>query len=83
MTARKLEQEHEMSTSDKPQKISIGFHGGQVLAARVQAAELGRLRAALGGTGWHELPAEDGIVVLDLARVDYVLIDSDEHRVGF
>ena len=28
-----------MST-DKPQKISIGFHGGQVLAARVKPDEL-------------------------------------------
>ena len=27
--------------------------------------------------------AEDGPIVLDLARVDYVLVDIDEHRVGF
>jgi hypothetical protein len=72
-----------MSTSDKPQKVSIGFHGGQVLAARVKPDLLAQFRGALGSTGWHELAAEDGTVVLDLGRVDYVLIDEDEHRVGF
>jgi hypothetical protein len=72
-----------MSTTEKAQKISIGFHGGQVLAARVKAAELSRLRAALGSTGWHELPAEDGTIALDLSRVDYVLVDHEEHKVGF
>jgi hypothetical protein len=71
-------------SSDKPQKISIGFNGGQVLAARVQADELAKLREALGrGDGWHDLAGEDGTIVLDLRRVDYVLIDSDEHRIGF
>ena len=71
-----------MST-DKPQKISIGFHGGQVLAARVPHDELAQLRAALGSGGWHELTAEDGTIALDLGRVDYVLVDHDEHHVGF
>jgi hypothetical protein len=72
-----------MSTSEKPQKISVGFHGGQVLSARVKPAELTRLRGALGSEGWHELTAEDGTVALNLTRVDYVLVDHEEHRVGF
>jgi hypothetical protein len=73
-----------MSSDDKPQKITIGFHGGQTLVARVKAAELAKLREVLGKTGgWHELTAEDGVVVLDLTRIDYLLIDHDEHRVGF
>ena len=72
-----------MSASEKPQKISIGFHGGQVLAARVQGNELSRLRGALGSGGWHELTAEDGTIALDLGRIDYVLVENDEHRVGF
>ncbi|MGO9903283.1 MAG: hypothetical protein ACLP0J_27175 [Solirubrobacteraceae bacterium] len=71
-----------MST-EKPQKISIGFHGGQVLAARVASDQLAGLRAALGSGGWHELDAEDGTIVLDLGRIDYLLVDHDEHRVGF
>jgi hypothetical protein len=69
---------------EKPQKINIGFDGGQVLGARVLPAELTKLRGALGGGGgWHDLPAEDGMVALDLSKVVYVLVDSEEHRVGF
>jgi hypothetical protein len=68
---------------DKPQKINIGFLGGQVLSARVPPAELTRLREALGSTGWHDLTAEDGTVALDLSRIVYVLVDDAGHRVGF
>ncbi len=69
--------------ADKPQKISIGFLGGQVLAARVAPDELTRLRQALGSGDWHDLSAEDGTVALDLSRIVYVLVDDEEHRVGF
>ncbi|HUA49402.1 MAG TPA: hypothetical protein VMA77_29470 [Solirubrobacteraceae bacterium] len=69
---------------DKPQKISIGFEGGQVLGARVQPSELTELRKALGSeTRWYDLTAEDGTVALDLKRVVYVLVDHEDHRVGF
>jgi hypothetical protein len=68
---------------DKPQKISLGFLGGQVLSARVAPAELTRLRNALGSEGWHELTAEDSTVAIDLGRIVYVLVDHEEHRVGF
>jgi hypothetical protein len=69
--------------NDKPQKISIGFHGGQTLSARVAPAELAKLRGALGKDGWHDVTAEDGTVALDLGKVVYVLVDHEEHRVGF
>jgi hypothetical protein len=69
--------------SDKPQKISIGFQGGQVVAARVRDDALNNLKSALGGNGWHDLTAEDGTLSLDLGKVDYILVDSEEHRVGF
>lgn len=72
-----------MTADAKPQKINIGFHGGQVLGARVTPAALADLRTVLGQSGWHELPAEDGMVLLDLTKVDYLLVDHDEHRVGF
>ena len=72
-----------MTDSAKPQKLSIGFEGGQVLSARVQPGELARLRNALGSGGWHELTAEDGTVALDLQKIVYVLVDHEEHRVGF
>jgi siroheme synthase (precorrin-2 oxidase/ferrochelatase) len=68
----------------KPVKISIGFHGGHVLAARVKPDALAALRAMLGKSGeWHELPTEDGTVALDLTRIDYLMVDQEEHRVGF
>jgi hypothetical protein len=72
-----------MPNGEKPQKVSIGFEGGQALSARVPPPELARLRGALGGNGWHELTAEDGTVALDLSKVVYVLVDHEEHRVGF
>jgi len=69
--------------SDRPQRISIGFQGGQVLGARVAPDELKKLRRALDGGGWHELGTEEGTVALNLAQVVYVNVDSDEHTVGF
>ncbi len=68
---------------EKPQKISIGFEGGQTLGARVAPDELTKLRGALGKGGWHDLTAEDGTVAVDLGRIVYVLVDHEEHRVGF
>ena len=68
---------------DRPQKINIGFLGGPVLAARVQPDDLSGLRQALGTTGWHELPSEDGMIALDLEKVVYVLVDTEASRVGF
>jgi hypothetical protein len=72
-----------MANDDKPQRVSIGFLGGPTLAARVAPSELTRLRNALGSAGWHDLTAEDGTVALDLTKVVYVLVDHEEHRVGF
>jgi hypothetical protein len=72
-----------MANDDKPQRVSIGFLGGPTLAARVAPSELTRLRNALGSEGWHDLTAEDGTVALDLTKVVYVLVDHEEHRVGF
>jgi hypothetical protein len=72
-----------MAADEKPQKINIGFLGGQSLTARVAPAELSKLRNALGSDGWHDLTAEDGTVAIDLAKVVYVLVDHEEHRVGF
>jgi hypothetical protein len=69
---------------EKPQKISIGFDGGQVLSARVRPPELEKLRSALESReGWHDLTAEDGTVALALRSIVYVIADHEEHRVGF
>jgi hypothetical protein len=68
---------------ERPQKISVGFLGGQVLSARVAPGELANLRKALGSEGWWDLTAEDGTVALDLNKIVYVLVDHEDHRVGF
>ena len=70
-------------SSDKPQKINIGFLGGPVISARVSPSALSQLRDSLGTTGWHELAAEDGTIALDLEKIVYVLVDNEAHRVGF
>jgi hypothetical protein len=72
-----------MAGDEKPQRISVGFLGGQTLAARVAPAELAKLRNALGSDGWHDMTAEDGTVAIDLTKVVYVLVDHEDHRVGF
>jgi hypothetical protein len=69
--------------ADKPQRVSIGFLGTQVLTARVDADQLAKLRAALAAGGWHELTTEEGTVALDLGKVVYVLVDHEGQRVGF
>ncbi len=67
-------------------RAAIGFQGGQVLSLRISEDKLGELRQVLAqgnGAGWREVEATDGAVVLDLAQVVYLRVESDEHRVGF
>jgi len=68
---------------DKPQKVSIGFIGSQVLSGRIGAPELAKLRDALGSEGWRDVRFEDGTAALDLSKLVYVLVEDEEHRVGF
>jgi hypothetical protein len=67
----------------KPQKINLGFQGGPSLSVRVKPDEVTRLRAVLGGTGWFDLNTDDGAVALDLARLVFVMSDTEAHHVGF
>jgi hypothetical protein len=67
-------------------RAAIGFQGGQVLSLRITEEKLKELRKALAdgsSDGWREVEATDGAVVLDLAQVVYLRVESDEHRVGF
>jgi hypothetical protein len=70
-------------SDDKPQKVSLGFIGSQVLSGRILPKELGKLREALGSDGWSDVRFEDGTAAVDLSKVVYVLVEDDEHRVGF
>ena len=69
--------------NEKPQKISIGFIGTQVLSGRIAAGELAKLRDALGKEEWRDVRFEDGTAALDLSKVVYVLVEDEEHQVGF
>jgi hypothetical protein len=67
-------------------RAAIGFtSGSQVLSLRLTDEQLAALRKALqdGREGWHEVEATDGAVLVDLAQVAYLRVESGEHRVGF
>jgi len=72
-----------MAERERPQRITIGFVGGQALAARVAPEQLTQLRNALEKDGWYDVTAEEGTVAVDLAKVAYVIVEHEEHRVGF
>jgi hypothetical protein len=67
----------------RPHRVSVGFHGGQVLSLRLTDKDLDSLNRSLDRGGWHETQAEDGPVRINLAQVVYVRVETDEHRVGF
>ena len=72
-----------MSTA---RRAAVGFQGGQVLTLRIAEEQLSELRKALAqgnDSGWREVEAADGAVVLDLSQVVYLRVESDDHRVGF
>jgi hypothetical protein len=67
-------------------RIELGFEGGQVMSAHVEAAAADELERALNsGTqdGAVQIDAEDGRYTLPLARIVYVKRFSREGRVGF
>jgi hypothetical protein len=69
----------------KPRRSSVGFQGGQVLSLRLTQEALDGLRSALqqDSSGWREVDAADGAVLIDLGQVVYLRTESDEQRVGF
>jgi hypothetical protein len=65
-------------------KVALGFAGGPTLAARIEDEALAALREALRrGAPWHELPVDDGVVVVSLDRLAYLHVETDEGRLGF
>jgi hypothetical protein len=74
------------SSKARTRRVDIGFAGGQVLALRLEDDAFASLRKALESDRsdrWHELPAEDAEVAIDLSQVVYVRRDTAEQRVGF
>ncbi len=79
-------QRPESAESRRPQRVDLGFTGGQVLALRMDQTVYEGLRTALEASesdGWHELRAEDSQVAVDLSKVVYVRLDTEQHKVGF
>jgi hypothetical protein len=74
-----------MPDSDKPRRVALGFHAGGALSLRLAPERLEELRKTLSGepTGWKEIQAEDGSVLVNLGQVIYLRVESDEHKIGF
>jgi hypothetical protein len=67
-------------------RITIALEGPQSLDLRVTDEAYHELRNALeadGDKGWHVVPTQDSEVLIDLAKVVYLSLASQEHRVGF
>jgi len=65
------------------QRVEIGFEGGQVISTRLSDQDVKDLRARLEQGGWHDLPTEDGTIALCLGKVQFLRVESSDHRVGF
>ena len=66
-------------------RIVVGLEGQHSLELRVTDEAYQGLRKALesGSGGWHALPTQDSEVLVDLAKVVYLSVPSQEQRVGF
>lgn len=66
------------------QSVEIGFEGGPVVPVKLDDDQLDGLRRALKkGDGAHELTSGDETLILDLNKVIFIRIDSNESKVGF
>jgi hypothetical protein len=75
-----------MEGSGKPRRVDIGFSGGQAFAVRLTEAEYRSLREALESdrsNRWHSLTSEDSEVLIDLAQIVYVRLDTEQRGMGF
>jgi hypothetical protein len=66
-----------------PQRVEIGFEGGQIVAVRLGEDELKDLRKQVEKGGWHDVKTEDGVLSVYLGKIAFLRIDSGEHKVGF
>jgi hypothetical protein len=66
-------------------RLEIGFHGGGVLRATLEEAQVTALTEALGNAAaWHQLEAEEGRYWIRVSDLQFVRIPDDgPHGVGF
>jgi hypothetical protein len=71
--------------AEEMRRVTIGLVGMQVLDLRVSDEAYQDLRKVLEGAepGWHTLPTQESEVFVDLSKVVYVSLASQEQRVGF
>jgi hypothetical protein len=71
--------------ADDTRRVTIGLVGMQVLDLRVTDEAYQNLRKVLEADepGWHTLPTHDSEVFVDLSKVVYVSLASQDQRVGF
>ncbi|MEA2294856.1 MAG: hypothetical protein QOE86_2495 [Solirubrobacteraceae bacterium] len=69
----------------KPRRVALGFHAGGALSLRLTPEKLQELQRLLtsGAEGFREIEADDGAVLVNLAQVIYVRVESDEQKIGF
>ena len=75
-----------MADAGKPRKVDIGFSGGQAFSVRLDEDTYRALREALESDRserWHSIESEDSQVLIDLAQVVYVRLDTEQRGVGF
>ena len=72
--------------ADEIQRISIGLEGHQSIDLRVADEVYRALRDALeqgSDQRWYVVKTQDSEVIVDLSKVVYLTLASQEHRVGF
>jgi hypothetical protein len=65
-------------------RVEVGFAGGQVILMRLENKAYESLRRAVqDGKRWTEVETADGVVSLDLGQVQFLKLESADHKVGF
>ncbi len=75
-----------MAAAGKPRRVDIGFSGGQAFSVRLNEDEYKALRDALEDDSsgrWYSLTSDDSDVLIDLAQVVYVRLDTEARGMGF
>lgn len=75
-----------MEASGKPRRVDIGFSGGQAFSVRLDEDEYRKLREALESDRserWHTVRTDESEVLLDLAQIVYVRLDTEQRGMGF
>lgn len=65
-------------------RVEVGFSGGQVILMRMEDKAYDQLRRSVqDGKRWTEVETADGVVSLDLGQVQFLKLESADHKVGF